>query len=54
MDVLYTDIKTYIDGKAVESFNVGGSTIIFIDDLAPFGDVTWNPTSRSISFTFAK
>ena len=52
MDVLFTDIKTYVNGAPVQSFNVGGSTIIFIDALSPFGTVSWNQSTRSISFVF--
>lgn len=50
-NVLYTDIKTYVNGKAVTSYNISGRTIIYINDLADFGSVSWNEASRIISLT---
>ena len=32
-DVLYTDIKTYVNGKEVTSFNINGRTMIVIDEF---------------------
>ena len=49
-EVYYTDIVTYIDGAPVESYNVGGSTIIIFDSLSAFGDITWDSGERIISF----
>ncbi len=49
--VLKTDIKTYVNGREVDSFNIGGYTVIFIDELICYGDVVWNPEKRTISFT---
>ena len=54
MDVYATDITTYVDGKKVKGYNIGGYTIIFVDDLAAFGNVSWNGEAREISFEFAK
>ena len=34
MPVYATDIKTFLDGKEVQSFNIGGKTIIYVDDLS--------------------
>lgn len=51
MDVYYTDIVTYINGNPVEGYNVNGYTVIFMDDMAAFGDVVWDQWSRSIAFT---
>ena len=48
--VYATDIKTYVNGKQVTAFNIGGQTLIYIDDLMCFGDVKWNPEKREISF----
>jgi len=31
--VLYTDIKTYIDGYEIESYNIGGRTVIPVESL---------------------
>ena len=54
MDVYATDITTYVDGKKVKGYNIGGYTIIFVDDLAVFGNVSWNGDAREITFEFAK
>lgn len=45
---LETDIKTYVNGNAVESFNINGQTCIYIDSLAPYGNVVWVPEIRAI------
>ena len=54
MDVFATDILTYVNYKRVNGYNVGGSTIIFIDDLAAFGELAWDADARTIAFTFKK
>lgn len=43
-NVLYTDIKTYINGVEVTSYNIGGNTIIYFNDLSVFGCIQffWN------------
>lgn len=46
--VLYTDIKTYINGQEVTSYNIGGKTIIYFNDLAVFGSVNYNDTLRRL------
>ena len=51
MDVYYTDITTYINGQPVEGYNVNGYTVIFMDDLAAFGNVEWDQWSRTIAFS---
>lgn len=48
-DILYTDIVTYVDGYYVNSYNINGMTIIRFDELARFGDVSYNNTKREIS-----
>ncbi len=52
--VYQTDIKTYVAGKEVKAFNIGGYTIIYIDDLQAFGDVVWNEEKREISYSYRK
>jgi len=47
-----TDIKTYVEGVCVPSFNIGGETIIFIDDLACYGEIVWNPNERKICYNY--
>lgn len=48
-DVLYTDIKTYLDGELVQSFNMNGSTLIYFRELKRFGDLEWNAEKRMAS-----
>ncbi len=50
-EVLYTDIRTLIEGQVVQSFNIGGNTVIHFDDLAPWGSVWWDARNRVISLT---
>ena len=47
-----TDIKTYVDGNLVQSFNIGGETIIFIDELMCYGKVIWHPEERKICYNY--
>ncbi|NLB17019.1 MAG: hypothetical protein GX827_09485 [Clostridiales bacterium] len=53
MPVYFTDIVTYLDGEKVDSYNVGGRTIIYVDDLAKFyaKDYVWDPNARTLSLT---
>ncbi len=48
--VYKTDIKTYVNGKQVKAYNIGGMTAIQIDDLGAFGNVKWDGDERTISF----
>lgn len=47
--ILSTDIVTYVAGKPVESFNIGGETAIWFTDLAVFGQVQWKAEERLAS-----
>jgi len=47
---LETDIVTYVNGSKVDSFNVDGKTCIYIDSLAPYGEIVWIPETRAIKF----
>ena len=48
-DVLYTDIKTVISGEEVESFNINGSTAIYVSALRKTGaSVIWNAETREV------
>lgn len=49
-----TDIKTYVNGNLVQSFNIGGETIIFIDELICYGKVIWYPDARKICYTYVE
>lgn len=46
--VLYTDIKTYINGVEVTSYNIGGNTIVYFNDLAAFGSISYNDSIRRL------
>jgi Uncharacterized protein conserved in bacteria len=48
-DVIYSDIKTYINGTLTECYNVNGYTMIPIDSLKQYGELTWNPNQKSIT-----
>lgn len=48
--IYYTDIKTYIDGKQIDSVNIGGRTMISAEDLQYMGYlVEWNGTDRTLN-----
>ena len=45
----HTDIVTYFNNTAVESYNLGGVTVIVATELRKFGyDVTWDGTNRKV------
>lgn len=50
-DVLSTDIKTYINGKLVTSYNIGGRTIVYFDDLSVYGNVAYDDYTRTIKLS---
>lgn len=51
-DVLATDIRTVALGHPIPSFNIGGRTAVYLQDLAPLlGELEWNEQSRTASFT---
>lgn len=47
--VLSTDIKTYINNNLVTSYNIDGRTIIYFDDLAIYGESTYDDNLRLLS-----
>lgn len=49
-NIYKTDIKTYVFGELINSYNIGGKTIIICEDLNwCFGfDVIWNDSSRTL------
>jgi len=49
-----TDIKTYVAGEEVASYNIGGRTIIYIDELQYFGNVKWYEKERKICYNYVK
>lgn len=47
-----SDIRTYIDGMEITSYNIGGKTVVKAIDLRPYGfDVEWDEESRSVNIT---
>jgi len=48
-DVLSTDITAYIDGHAIQSYNIGGDTYIVVEDLLNYGfNVVWDAASSRL------
>ncbi len=47
-DVLYTDIRTFVDGNEVMSYNIDGATIINLEELKVYGDVLFNEFTRTL------
>ena len=48
-NILYTDIKTYLDGNYVPSYNINGKTIINFESLKNYGTYVWDNATRKIS-----
>ncbi len=48
-NLLYTDIKTYLDGYYTDSYNIDGQTIIRFDSLSFYGNVYYDNNKREIS-----
>lgn len=51
-NVYATDIVTYVAGEKVPSYNIDGRTLILMDELQKYGDVTWYPKERKICYTY--
>ncbi|MEE1043511.1 MAG: stalk domain-containing protein [Clostridia bacterium] len=48
----YTDIKSYVRGQLIDSYNVGGKTVILCEALQSYGfNVLWNGTDRTLTIT---
>lgn len=47
----YTDIRTFVKGITVLSYNIGGKTAIFADALSLFGTVEFSEATRSVNCT---
>ncbi len=48
-DILYTDIICIVEGEEVESYNIGGLTLIKFDCLEKYGAVSYDNLLREIS-----
>lgn len=54
-EVLSTDIVAYIDGMPIASYNVGGKTVVIVEDLVKYGfKVTWDGEARRLIATVGK
>lgn len=42
-----TDIVTYVNNIQVDSFAIGGKTCVYIDSLAPYGELNWVSEQRA-------
>ena len=53
MPYLYTDITTWIHGTQITGYNIGGYTVICMDDLARFyaDDYIWDPANLALRMT---
>lgn len=50
----HTDIKTYLNGIEANSFNIGGQTIIQIDELSNCGYFQWDNQNREVRIEIYK
>lgn len=51
----YTDIKTYMRGQLLDSFNVGGKTVILCEALRDYGfNVSWDGVARKLTIVDKK
>ncbi|MBR5517962.1 MAG: hypothetical protein IKV86_02940 [Clostridia bacterium] len=51
-DYYYTDIKSYVRGQLIDSYNIGGTTVILVESLRTYGfNVDWNPDARTLTIT---
>lgn len=47
-----TDIKAILNGKEIESYNIGGRTMICAEAMRDFGyNVDWNPEKRTLTIS---
>ena len=47
-----SDISVRVGSTYVKGYNIGGKTIILLDELKEFGEVVWNPEKRTISYSY--
>lgn len=49
-NIYATDIVTYLNGMKIPSYNIGGETVIVVEDLERYGfQVEWYEESRCLS-----
>jgi len=51
LELIYTDIVTYLDGVYTPSLNINGMTLIRFDSLSAYGTVIYDNDRREISLT---
>ena len=52
-NILNTDIKTYINGNRIPSYNINNKSVVFIKDLANYGfDTVFNDKARTTTITY--
>lgn len=50
-DIYSTDIKTYMNGELIQSFNINGLTAIYANELSRYGDISYNDAERNLYIT---
>lgn len=50
-DICATNIKTYVNGKQVDSYNIGGRTLILFSSLSVFGPMVTDDAARTCELT---
>ena len=50
--VLFTDIVTYLEGAQVESFNIGGRTIIYFSNISKYGTYLYDDNARASMISY--
>ena len=53
-NIYATDIKTYVQGAEVESYNIGGETAIRFSELGRTGTFAWSQETRLSALTLAQ
>ena len=51
LNILRTDIITYIAGQPVTGYNVDGKTMIYFEDLATFGGISYDESARVLNLS---
>ena len=49
LTIYNTDIKVYLNDREIKSFNIGGKTIVLMDEFLSCADVVWDEANREIS-----
>ena len=51
-NVYETDITAFLNGRLIESFNIGGQTVIIAEDMRDYGyEIEWDEHERTLSVT---